>query len=97
MPFVGDGNLPLEMDPKMAWAQIHLAEHPVEINRASREELLRVPGFGPQAVISILQARQHKLFSQLESLGKLSINSQRAAPFILLNGKHPARQLSFAF
>ena len=97
MPFVGDGNLPLEMDPKMAWAQIHLAEHPVEINRASREELLRVPGFGPQAVRSILQARQHKLFSQLESLGKLSINSQRAAPFILLNGKHPARQLSFAF
>jgi predicted DNA-binding helix-hairpin-helix protein len=69
----------------------------VEINRASREELLRVPGLGPKSVQAILAARCQKRLTSLESLSKLSINSKRVAPFILLDGKSPLRQLQFAF
>jgi predicted DNA-binding helix-hairpin-helix protein len=97
LPFTGEGNLPLDTDPKLAWANLNLNQHPVEINRASREELLRVPGLGPKSVQAILAARCQKRLTSLESLSKLSINSKRVAPFILLDGKSPLRQLQFAF
>jgi predicted DNA-binding helix-hairpin-helix protein len=96
LPFAGEGNLPLDTDPKTAWAQAHLQEHPLEINRASREELLRIPGIGPKSVEIILNARRERRLSDLSVLGKLGILAQRAAPFILLDGKRPERQLVFA-
>ena len=42
LPFTSGGNLPLEADPKLAWAQAHLRESPLEVNRADRQALLRV-------------------------------------------------------
>ena len=42
LPFTSLGNLPLETDPKQAWAQVNLAEQPIEVNRADRRELLRI-------------------------------------------------------
>ena len=50
LPFEGDGHLPLDTDPKLAWAQTNLSETPIELNRASRSQLLRVPGIGPKSV-----------------------------------------------
>ena len=50
--FGGDGNLPLDWDPKTAWALDHPERFPVELTRASRDELLRVPGIGPRAPIA---------------------------------------------
>ncbi len=94
LPFDPSRNLPHHIDPKMAWAQIHLASKPIEINQADREELLRIPGIGPQSVMAILMARKAKSIQNLEDLNRIGINPSRAAPFILLNGKRPIRQLS---
>ena len=78
----------------MAWAETHLASQPIEINQADREVLLRIPGIGPQSVKAILTARRTKSIQSLEDLNRIGINPSRAAPFILLNGKRPIRQLS---
>jgi predicted DNA-binding helix-hairpin-helix protein len=91
--FDGGGNLPLQMDPKIAWAQRHLAHAPVELNRAGRGELLRVPGIGPKTVDVILRARHTGRLRELADLRKLGILAARAAPFILLNGRRPPYQL----
>ena len=53
MPFDADGRLPLDTDPKRAWAEANLRETPVEVNRAEREELLRVPGIGPKGAEAV--------------------------------------------
>ncbi len=92
LPFTTEGNLPLPADPKLAWAQINLTEKPLEINRAGRRELLRIPGIGPKGADAILQARRHATLRELTSLKKLGIAVERAAPFVLLNGKRAAYQ-----
>jgi len=94
MPFKGQGNLPLELDPKLAWAQIHLVEQPIEINEAPRHKLLRIPGIGPKGVNAILNARREGKLDNLSQLNKLGIFARKAAPYILLNGVQPAHQLA---
>jgi predicted DNA-binding helix-hairpin-helix protein len=94
MPFTPDGNLPLPTDPKLAWAQMNLAEKPVEINRAGKRELLRVPGIGLKGADAILSARSTGTLQDLTALRKLGIVVARAAPFLLINGKRSATQLS---
>lgn len=88
------GNLPSEADPKLMWAQAHPERFPVEVNRASREELLRVPGIGPTSASRILKLRRKNKLCQLSDLRKIGAVAKRAAPFILLNGKQPLFQLS---
>jgi predicted DNA-binding helix-hairpin-helix protein len=92
LPFDPSGNLPAALDPKSAWAQVNLKENPVEVNRASRQELLRVPGFGQKGVNAILAARRQTPLKELADLRRIGVLSNRAAPFILLNGKRPAYQ-----
>ncbi|PWB69587.1 MAG: hypothetical protein C3F07_18870 [Anaerolineales bacterium] len=94
MPFTPDGNLPLPTDPKLAWAQMNLVERPLEINRAEKRELLRVPGIGLRGAEAILSARRTGKLRDLTSLRKLGIIVRRAAPFLLLDGKRPASQLA---
>ncbi len=96
LPFEGAGDLPLDNDPKTAWAQAHLVHHPVEINRASLPELLRIPGIGPKGAKLILSARRHHRLNDLSMLGKLGILAKKASPYILLDGKRPEQQLTFA-
>ena len=50
--------LPLDIDPKLAWALRHRDRFPLDVNSASREELLRVPGFGTKAVDRIIATRR---------------------------------------
>ena len=88
------GNLPREADPKMMWARAHPEPFPIEINRASREELLRVPGLGPRSVARILRLRRRGTFRTLTDLKKIGAVVSRAAPFILLDGKRPPYQMS---
>ena len=95
LPFVPGGNLPQNTDPKLAWAQANLQERPIEINRADRRELLRIPGIGPKGANAILSARRRNHLHDLAELRGLGINPKRAAPFILLNGVRPAYQPSF--
>ncbi len=95
IPFTDNGFLPLRTDPKLAWARTRLREHPIEINRAGRSDLLRIPGIGPRGVNAILDTRRTGRLNDLSSLRKLGILTEKAAPFILINGKRPAYQSSF--
>lgn len=94
MPFTREGNLPLPTDPKLAWAQVNLAQRPVEINRAEKRDLLRVPGIGLKGADAILAARRTGKLRDLSSLRKLGIVVLRAAPFLLLDGRRPVSQLT---
>lgn len=93
MPFAPNGHLPLDVDPKLGWARENLPGAPVEVNRAERRELLRVPGIGPKGVEAILRARRAGTLSDLRDLKKIGVLADRAAPFILLNGKAPTQQM----
>jgi len=95
LPFDSNGDLPRHTDPKQAWAEVHLKASPVEINRATREQLLRVPGIGPVSARAILEARRKNRIKDLNDLRRLGIHTARLAPFVLLNGKRPAYQPSF--
>ncbi len=93
LPFGAEDNLPTNQDPKLLWAQQHLADTPLELNQADRMQLLRVPGIGPKGAEKVLAARRQGQLRELGDLRKLGIVSGRAAPFILLDGKAPAQQL----
>jgi predicted DNA-binding helix-hairpin-helix protein len=93
LPFDASGNLPLDSDPKLAWARQHLTEQPVEVNRASRRELLRVPGIGPKGAAAILRARRQGTLRHLHDLRQIGVRTHNLAPFVLLDGKRPFRQL----
>jgi predicted DNA-binding helix-hairpin-helix protein len=95
MPFGKDGHLPQDVDPKMAWAQQNLIDHPLEINKVDKNELLRIPGIGPKSVRSILSVRTTKTIRHIEELRSFGVNVNRASKYILINGKIPAQQLSF--
>jgi len=93
LPFKEDGNLPLLIDPKFAWAQINLSEKPIEVNKASRQELIRIPGIGQKSADAILKARRFNKFRDLSTLKKIGISVERASPFILLDGRKSSFQL----
>lgn len=92
IPLDACGNLSLTHDPKTEWARINYLQSPLEINRASPHELLRVPGIGPVGMKAILRARKSHSLKDISMLSKLGIRSERASPYILLAGQHPASQ-----
>ena len=94
IPFEDDGNLSLQMDPKTAWACRNPERFPVEVNRADREELLRVPGLGPLTVQRILETRAQQKIRSLSDLKKLNPRAGAAAEYLLFCGKKVARQVS---
>lgn len=94
LPFDAEGRLPLNEDPKLAWGKRHLSHSPVEVNRANRELLLRVPGIGLKGAEAIVLARRQRALRELSQLAALGVNVQRALPFILLDGRRPAQQLA---
>lgn len=87
--FDGAGNLPLALDPKVAVTLARPRERPLEINSASYEELLRVPGIGPVSALRILEYRALGALRDLADLRSLGVVAGRAAPFILLGGRRP--------
>jgi predicted DNA-binding helix-hairpin-helix protein len=93
LPFDQQDQLPADVDPKLAWARQHLAGRPLEVNRASRAELLRVPGIGPRSADAILRARRQGHLRDLSDLRALGAVASRTAPFILLDGHRPPHQL----
>jgi len=97
LPFDSDGRLPLDRDPKRAYAELHLTESPIELNRASPGELRRVPGIGPRSIEKILSARRTHRLRGTGHLRSLGILAERAAPYILLDGKRPPLQRPLPF
>ena len=85
-----DGMLDLDLDPKLAWALAHRAKFPVDINRAAREMLLRVPGLGTKAVKSILFARPHRRL-RLEDLARLGVSIRKVKAFVAAEGWSPLK------
>ncbi|HUF35808.1 MAG TPA: radical SAM protein [Gemmatimonadales bacterium] len=81
------GNLPLELDPKIAWALAHPERFPVEAGTAGYEELVRVPGVGPLAARRILAERGGTVIRGLADLRKLGVVTTRAAGFLSLRGR----------
>jgi predicted DNA-binding helix-hairpin-helix protein len=82
-----DGNLPLTIDPKSAWALSHPERFPVEVNRASVADLLRVPGIGPTSAQRIVSERLTTRLRGLADLRKLGVVTGRAAGFLTLGGR----------
>lgn len=86
-----DGNLLLDKDPKKAWAEAHPEYFPIEINRAGRRDLMRVPGIGPTSATRIMQGRiRGDRCNSLEDLKALGAVTRWAAAYILINGKRPS-------
>lgn len=86
--------LDTDVDPKANWALNHLEFFPVEVQKATLEELLRVPGIGPKGARLILQARKKHRLAENE-LKKLGIALKRARFFITCNGKYLGNDVSF--
>ena len=80
----------LNLDPKMDWA-IENYRDPIDINKANLEELLKVPGFGPQSARKIVGARRAFNLT-LEDLKRLRISTKRALNFITISGKYYGRR-----
>jgi len=88
VPFDDKGALPTELDPKAAWALVHPERFPLEVNQASHEELLRVPGIGPVSARRILALRAACTFRDLKELSRLGVAVRRARQFLLLDGRY---------
>jgi putative DNA modification/repair radical SAM protein len=80
--------LPLDIDPKLAWALRHRDRFPLDVNRASREELLRVPGFGTKTVERIIATRRTTTI-RVSDLARLNVPRNKALPFIVLSDHRP--------
>ncbi|MFN3726464.1 MAG: putative DNA modification/repair radical SAM protein [Allosphingosinicella sp.] len=75
------GMLPLDIDPKLAWALKFRDRFPVDVNRSPREELLRVPGLGVKAVDKIVASRRLRKL-RLDDVARLTVSVAKVGPFI---------------
>ncbi|HKT77982.1 MAG TPA: putative DNA modification/repair radical SAM protein [Sphingobium sp.] len=86
------GCLPLDIDPKLAWALRHRDIFPVDVNRAPREALLRVPGLGVKAVDRILASRRHRSL-RLDDVARLTRSVVKLRPFLMTSDWRPSQLL----
>jgi len=89
------GMLSLEVDPKLAWALAHPDRFPVDLNRAPRELMLRVPGLGVRTVDTLLGARRVRRLRS-DDLRRLRVPLRKVMPFVLLADYRPGRPLAQA-
>ncbi|TPG41169.1 putative DNA modification/repair radical SAM protein [Sphingomonas koreensis] len=82
------GMLPLDIDPKLAWALKFRDRFPVDVNVAPREALLRVPGLGVKAVGSILSARRWRRL-RLADVARLTVSIAKLRPFLIAEDWRP--------
>jgi putative DNA modification/repair radical SAM protein len=90
-----DGMLSLDMDPKLAWALKHRERFPLDVNLASREELLRVPGLGVRTVDRILSSRRVRSLRS-DDLARLKVSMRKVSPFLVLPDHRPTKLLDRA-
>jgi putative DNA modification/repair radical SAM protein len=84
------GDFPLDIDPKLAWALANRHLFPIDVNRAPREQLLRVPGLGTRVVARILAARrQHSL--RWADVARLVASPAKVKPFLTAPDWRPTR------
>ncbi|HET9725626.1 MAG TPA: radical SAM protein [Gemmatimonadales bacterium] len=85
--FGPEGNLPLNVDPKTAWALAHPERFPVEVTSAEYETLVRVPGIGPVVARRLITERAGAVLRDLADLRRLGVVTVRAAGFLTLRGR----------
>ena len=81
--FDGHGRLSLDIDPKAMWAQRHPEFFPVNVNRADRYTLLRVPGIGPRSVTKIITMRREGRIGRLDDLPIKGAWFERAKNYVV--------------
>jgi len=86
------GMLSLEVDPKLAWALAHRERFPVDLNRAPKELLLRVPGLGLKSVGRVLQARRVRRLRAAD-LERMHLPLAKLLPFVVVADHRPGRAL----
>jgi predicted DNA-binding helix-hairpin-helix protein len=89
------GMLPLDIDPKLAWALRYRDQFPVDVNTASRERMLRIPGLGVKAVDRVIASRRWRKL-RLEDVGQLTVSVAKLRPFIVTADWRPASLLDRA-
>ena len=82
------GMLPLDIDPKLAWALKFRDRFPVDVNRAPREALLRVPGLGVKAVDAIVATRRWRRL-RLADVARLTASVAKVRPFLVAEDWRP--------
>ena len=92
---IGLNSLRLDVDPKTSWALNNRAFFPLNVNKASKEALLRIPGIGVQNVKRILSTRRHRAI-RMEDLKKMRCALKRARPFIITADYQPGSLLEKA-
>jgi putative DNA modification/repair radical SAM protein len=92
---VANGYLDLSIDPKLAWALAHRELFPLDVNRADREALLRVPGLGISSVDGIISARRHHRL-RLDDVARLCASAKKVRPFIVADDWTPGASLDDA-
>jgi len=81
--------LDLGVDPKLAWALQNRGSFPVDVNRAPREMLLRVPGLGTRVVDRMIEIRRIRRL-RIDDLARLCASMAKIRPFIVADGWSPA-------
>jgi putative DNA modification/repair radical SAM protein len=89
------GMLSLEIDPKLAWALAHRERFPVDLNRAPKEMLLRVPGLGVKSVARVMQARRVRRLRAAD-LERMHLPLAKLLPFVVVADHRPGRALDAA-
>ena len=99
LAFDRSGFLPLDEDPKTAIALENLDTFPVDLNTATQEQLLRVPGLGPTSAQRIVDNRQHHSIDNWRDLQVMGVVRKRAWPFVIFPGQRPpsGKQLKLDF
>ena len=87
-----DRNLDLEIDPKLAWALANRQRFPIDVNKAPREELLRIPGIGARSVDRMLQMRPVRSL-RIADLKRLRVAWNRAQAFVITADHNPGLKL----
>jgi len=86
-----NGMLDLAVDPKLAWALNKREQFPVDVNRAPREMLLRVPGLGVKTVDKLISSRRARRL-RCQDLGQLRVPLKKVLPFVELADHRPRRE-----
>lgn len=90
-----NGMLDLDFDPKLAWALNNRHRFPVDVNRADKEMLLRIPGMGVRNVKRILMARRFKRLT-LDDLQAFHLSLAKLKPFIIADQWSPTHLIDSA-
>jgi predicted DNA-binding helix-hairpin-helix protein len=80
--FERNGNLSLVTDPKEVWAKEHPEMFPIDINRASKTSLLKVPGLGPVTVNRIIKKRRMGKIRHIEQVGRIGLRLEKAKKYL---------------